>query len=39
MIKAFVDSGVLIEAYRGSGPLAAPALAILNDPRIVFIHP
>lgn len=37
MIQTYVDSGVLIEAYRGSGPLAAPALAILTDPNRSFV--
>ena len=31
MIRTFVDSGVLIEAFRGSSAIAASALAILND--------
>src|SRR5690348_7841739 len=31
MIRTFVDSGVLIEAFRGSSAIAISALAILND--------
>lgn len=37
MIRTYVDSGVLIEAFRASGPLAVPALAILNDPNRTFV--
>lgn len=37
MITTYVDSGVLIEAYRATGSLAAPALAILNDPNRTFV--
>jgi predicted nucleic acid-binding protein len=37
MIRTFVDSGVLIEAYRASGPLAGPALAIFNNASRVFV--
>lgn len=31
MIRTYIDSGVLIEAYRGASAIAAPALAILSD--------
>lgn len=37
MIKTYVDSGVLIEAYRSVSPLAALALAILTDPNRTFV--
>ena len=37
MIRTYVDSGVLIEAYRGSSPLAAPAVAILGDADRQFV--
>ncbi len=37
MILTFVDSGVLIAAARGSGPLSAPAMAILGDPSRQFV--
>lgn len=37
MIKTYLDFGVLIEAYRAASALAAPALAILNDPNRAFV--
>lgn len=37
MIRTYVDSGVLIEAYRGSGTLSVSAVAILSDPSREFI--
>lgn len=37
MISTYVDSGVLIEAYRGSSTIAAPALAILSDGNREFV--
>lgn len=37
MIRTYVDSGVLIEAYRGSSALAAPALVILTDANREFV--
>jgi predicted nucleic acid-binding protein len=37
MITTFVDSGILIEAYRSVGPLAAPVLALLTDPDRPFV--
>lgn len=37
MIRTFVDSGVLIEAFRGSSAIAASVLAILNDANREFV--
>jgi predicted nucleic acid-binding protein len=37
MIVSYVDSGVLIAAYRGSTPIAALALAMLNDQNREFV--
>lgn len=37
MIRTYVDSSVLIEAYRGTDPLAVPALAVLYDPSRTFL--
>ncbi len=37
MIRTFVDSGVLIEAFRGSSAIATSALAILNDANREFV--
>lgn len=37
MIKTYVDSGVLIEAYRSVEPIASLALAILTDPDRSFV--
>lgn len=37
MITTYVDTGVLIEGYRATSPLAGPALAILNDPNREFV--
>jgi predicted nucleic acid-binding protein len=37
MIQTYVDSGVLIEAYRSASPLATIALAILNDGNRTFV--
>lgn len=37
MIRTFVDSGVLIEAFRGSSAIATSALAILNDTNREFV--
>lgn len=37
MIRTYLDSSVLIEAQRASGPLAGPALAVLNDPNRRFV--
>jgi predicted nucleic acid-binding protein len=37
MSRTYVDSSVLIEAYRGAGPLAASANAILFDPSRTFV--
>lgn len=37
MIRTYVDSGILIEAYRGSSALAGPALAILSDINREFV--
>lgn len=37
MVKTYVDSGVLIEAYRTTTPLAALAAAILTDRNRVFV--
>lgn len=37
MIRTFVDSGVLIEAFRGSSVIATSALALLNDANREFV--
>ena len=37
MIRTFIDSGVLIEAFRGSSATAVSALAILNDVNREFV--
>lgn len=37
MIRTLVDSGVLIEAFRGSSAIATSALAILNDANREFV--
>lgn len=37
MIRTYLDSSVLIEAQRASGPLAGHALAVLNDPNRTFV--
>jgi len=37
MIRTFVGSGVLIEAFRGSSAIAISALAILNDANREFV--
>lgn len=37
MIKTYVDSSVLIEAYRTGGALAVAALAVLYDPNRTFV--
>ena len=37
MIRTFVDSGVLIEAFRGSSAIATSALAILSDANREFV--
>jgi predicted nucleic acid-binding protein len=36
-IRTFLDSGVLIAAYRGATALEEPALRILKDPTRVFL--
>jgi predicted nucleic acid-binding protein len=36
-IRTFLDSGVLIAAYKGSPSLEAPAIDILDDPNRVFL--
>jgi len=35
--RTFLDSGVLIAAYRGSPSIEAPAISILDDPNRVFL--
>ena len=35
--RTFLDSGVLIDAFRGTPALAAPVIHILNDPDRVFL--
>ena len=35
--RTFLDSGVLIAAYRGSPSIEAPAIRILDDPNRVFL--
>jgi predicted nucleic acid-binding protein len=35
--RTFLDSGVLIAAYRGSPSVEAPAISILDDPNRVFL--
>lgn len=35
--RTFLDSGVLIDAFRGSAALAAAAIRILNDRDRVFL--
>jgi predicted nucleic acid-binding protein len=37
MVKTFVDAGVLIDAARSNLSLASKALAILSDPRRIFV--
>jgi len=37
MLRTFLDAGVLIAAFRASGPLAAPAAATLNDANREFV--
>lgn len=37
MIRTYVDSGVLIDAYRSSATLARSALALLGDPNREFV--
>ena len=37
MVKTYVDTGVLIEAYRSAGPLAGATIAILSDPNRAFV--
>jgi predicted nucleic acid-binding protein len=36
-IRTFLDSGVLIYAYKGQPHLREPALRVLRDPRRVFL--
>jgi hypothetical protein len=36
-IRTFLDSGVLIAAYKGSASIEAPANNILDDPNRVFL--
>lgn len=36
-IRTFLDSGVLIAAYKGSPALAAAAIQVLNDPARLFL--
>ena len=36
-IRTFLDSGVLIAAYKGSPSIEAPASNILDDPNRVFL--
>jgi len=37
LIRTFLDSGVLIAAYKGDPALAEPAARILRDPHRVFL--
>lgn len=37
MIETYIDSGVVIEAYRVVGPVGSLADAVLNDPNRTFI--
>jgi len=37
MKKTYIDSGVLIEAFRGTNPSAVKALRILDDPDRKFV--
>lgn len=37
LIRTFLDSGVLIAAFKGGPALAAPAAAMLNDPNRIFL--
>lgn len=37
MIRTYVDTGVLIAAFRGAPPLSTLAYAILNDPNREFV--
>lgn len=37
MIDTYIDSGVLIEAYRVAGPSGPAAAAILGDPNRIFV--
>jgi len=36
-IRTFLDSGVLIAAYKGSPSIEAPAINILDDPNRIFL--